>query len=173
MRTHCCFQIPISLAKTGVDLWESIGSVIQSNHIGFIDYGFRSYLSPFISLFGNTIGWPAQRGKIAIRLHRSGGSAISNNSQVEATQYGLTLYYNDVLVDHNNINVYGQNNQNGGGIYNFRGNGTQIINNYIDVGQSSFGIETVSSVGAEISNNPNDHFSSISARTPCSHQVYG
>lgn len=154
----------ITTANWGVYLWRSVGSIIQSNHIGFIDHGIRCYRSPYTSIAFNTIGWQTQRGRTGIYLNQSGGGAKSNNTQIEATTLGIGLFRSETLVNHNTINVFGQNNQFGGGVQSFVFP-SQIINNYLDINHSSFGIETVNATGSEVNNNQIDHFSTVSTRT--------
>ncbi len=149
----------IASSKTGVYLWKSVGSIIDGNSIGYFNNGLRGYKSPFVSITNNTIGWPSQRGTLGINLSLSGGSAISNNPQIEATELGIKLWRSDVLIDHNEIEIFGQNNQFGGGIQINNSNGTQILENYLNVSQSAFGVESVASSGTRIENNQIDQFS--------------
>lgn len=152
-------------ANTGIYLWESLGSSIDGNQIGYATTGFQSWKSPYTSIVNNTIGWPTQRGKNAIDLRLSGGSAISNNPQIQSTELGVRLFRSDALVDHNSIDVFGQNNKFGGGIKVDRSNGCQILQNYLDIDHSSFGIETAEAISTSINNNQIDHFSTVSTMT--------
>jgi hypothetical protein len=155
----------ITNSNTGVYLWNATGSVIENNQIGYTSSGIRCIKSRYTSIVNNTIGWPTQRGKMGIYLNQSGGSAISNNTQIQSTKLGVGMWGSDVLVDHNSIDVFGQNNMFGGGIQNNRSNGSQITQNFIGVDHSVFGIETVESNGTDISNNYIDHFSTVSTMT--------
>lgn len=155
----------ISNTAYGVGIHNGPGSILLNNQIGTSQFGIYANWSPFIYIYGNEVGSPTQRGNIGVSLFQSGGSAITNNHQIEAKNLGVRLWQSDALISHNIINIFGSNNQYGGAIQLNDSHSSQILENYIDVSQSGFGIETNVSSSNRVANNRIDHFSSVSTRT--------
>lgn len=153
--TNSCMINDYNIGNTayGIGLHNGPGSIIIDNQIGASQFGIYANWSPSSYIGGNTVGWSAQRGNIGVSLFQSGGSAIINNPQIEAKNLGVRLWQSDALVSHNNIDIFNNNNQYGGGIQLDDSHGSQILENYIDANQSRFGVETNLSSSNRIANN--------------------
>lgn len=77
---------------------------------------------------------------------------------------GISLVQSECQTSFNGINTFGINNQFGGGVQTVN-SWSYIAENYLDITQSAFGIETIESIGSPILNNQIDHFSSISNKS--------
>ncbi len=152
-------------AQRGVYLSSCTGSVIADDEIEYIENGIECNSSEIVTISGNTIGTNTKMGKIAISLNKCSGSLIRNNAQIQATNLGIRLNNSSSILRYNNIKIYGKNNQYGGGVLIIESPKSIIEQNYLDINQSAFGIETNLSNNTHIFNNQIDHFSSIATRT--------
>jgi hypothetical protein len=146
----------ISDCNDGVLLNYSPGSLILNNQIGFRLNGIKCNSSGTTIIDDNIIGYPTQRGKIAINLIASTGSWIRNNPKIEATSIGIRTSASSLNIIANTVNIYGENDMVSGGIQLIAGTGSQVSSNYITATNSIFGIETNNCINTTISYNDID-----------------
>lgn len=156
----------VSNSQFAVLLDNSPNSILRNNLLRFSNTGISAGWSPFLYIADNTIGATAlQSGVTGISLFESGGSRIENNPAIQARRIGIRLIQSDAAIAFNSFDIFGTNNQSGGGIQINDSHGTQIVSNYLNVDQSAFGIESVTSSGTRITDNEIEHFSTIATRT--------
>lgn len=160
-------DITITNANYGVLLYFCPGSFILNSYIGYTNYGLLAGWSPLIWISNNEFAEnQSPVGKVAINLFLCGNSTIAGNQSIEASDLGVNLWQSpSTTVSYNIINIDGVNNQYGGGVKINGSSSCTVGENYFDINQSSFGVETVGSNGSRIHNNQVDHFSTISTRT--------
>lgn len=160
-------NMSITNSNYGLVLYFCPGSVVLNSYIGFNDYGILAAWSPLLRVSNNQFSeYQNPRGRIAINLFFSGKSTVSGNQNIEASEVGVNLWQSPYTsVSYNIINIFGNNNQYGGGVKINSSSYCTVEENYFDINQSSFGVETVASTKSHIHNNQVDHFSTISTRT--------
>jgi len=155
----------ITNTSYGIMIYNGPGSTISHCIVGYTEYGILANWSPLIMVNYCTIGLTGQIGKVGMSFYQSGDTKILHNPIIQATNLGIRLWSSQATVEYNSINLFGTNNQYGGGVLTIDSHNSVIEENYLDINQSAFGIETNISTGTKIQNNQIDHFSSISTRT--------
>ncbi|MBK9256798.1 MAG: T9SS type A sorting domain-containing protein [Saprospiraceae bacterium] len=163
----------ISNTNYGIVKYNGPGSIITNSAIGYSEYGIIANWSPFTMIDNNTVGIPGQTGKIGVSLFQSHHSNILYNPLIQARNLGVRLWSSKANVAFNSINIFGNNNQYGGGVLAIDSHNSIIEENYLDINQSAFGIETNISTGTIIQHNQIDHFSTISTRSAAIRSMAG
>ncbi len=165
MNTLLINDYEITNTGYGIMINNGPSSTIHNCSIGYTEYGVLANWSPFTMVDYTTIGIPGQIGKVGMSMYQSGNSIIYNNPLIQATYLGMRLWSSQTIVAYNNINTFGTNNEYGGGVLMIESPNSVMEQNYLDINQSAFGIETNLSNNTHIFNNQIDHFSSIATRT--------
>lgn len=163
------FGYNIDAALAGIDIDNSVFSVIDRNNIEFGASGIRVRNSKYPIIFGNSTTHLSRPGRTAINMTNCSRARIFNNNGLHATQFGIKLLQSDAHVYNNtldiNLGIEEATNENGGGIQ-MTTNGNSIIrNNFITAYNCSFGIESITGLGNEMSHNEISVESFISTRT--------
>lgn len=137
---------------SGIRLHNATGSMILNNKIGYSNTGIQTLWSPNVLIENNEIGFNNHFGNIGVRLSLSHGSSVKGNYLLKSTNTGIDFWNTTGIISKNDIDIYGIYKYSGG-ISLKNSTGCQVINNYIDVEDSSFGIESLESRGNNISNN--------------------
>ena len=163
----------ISNTSYGILIFNGPGSTVTNSTIGYSEYGIIANWSPFTMISHNTVGTSGQTGKFGISLFQSNHSNILYNPLIQARNLGVRLWSSQANIAFNSINLFGTNNQYGGGVLSIDSHNSVIEENYLDINQSAFGIETNISSGTIIQNNQIDHFSTISTRSAAIRSMAG
>lgn len=143
----------------GIWSMSSPGSMFLGNEIYLYNSGILSYLSQNTLIDGNIISQPKTTGNVGVLMFLSPQSNIQDNTHIEGKTIGVSSWASSGAIARNSIEVIGNNNSSGGGIVNLFSSGNQIIDNYVNANNSSFGIESNSSNDIEIKNNQTSVFS--------------
>jgi hypothetical protein len=160
-------NLTITNSDYGILMYFCPGSMVLDNTINSIKIGILAGWSPFLMVNDNQFSINQNpKCKNAVNLFLSGNSSIVNNLNIEASELGVSLWQSPfTTVAFNIINIVGINNQFGGGVKLNGSSNCSIHENYLNINESSFGIESVVSTETKIFNNQLDYFSNNSNRT--------
>lgn len=143
----------ISAQSTAINASLSPGILIESNQLNAGDYGISMWWCNSAIIKGNAIGTELGAPSTGISLFLSDGGTIRDMNIIRGERTGLFAFATDFSIIQNDISVLSSGYFNRGALTLFYGDGNQILNNYIDAQNVTFGIDTRICNGTQIENN--------------------
>lgn len=147
----------ISAKSRAIDAVLSPGTLIENNELNAPPngdtYGILMSWCDAAVVKSNTIGTDSNAPSTGISLFSSNGGTIRDINIIRGERTGIFAFGTDFSIIKNDISVLSSGNFNRGALTLMYGNGNQILNNYIDAQNVTFGIDTKLSTATQIENN--------------------